>query len=129
LHSLAFEAPDDGFWPDQEIWLFHARSNLRIVEIHGVASIDPLQTSVPQKWQKFPAYRMVSGDTMEFQEIKRGDPQPAPDQLTIERFQQVLLKNHYTAIIRHSKGQDISAACGQLRAKQRQARQGVTVSL
>jgi 23S rRNA (adenine2503-C2)-methyltransferase len=29
-------------------------------------------------------------------------------------FQEILVKNHFTAIIRKSKGQDISAACGQL---------------
>ena len=32
----------------------------------------------------------------------------------LRRFQEVLLDKHYTAIIRKSKGQDISAACGQL---------------
>ncbi len=40
-----------------------------------------------------------------------------PDDSVIYRFQQILLKNNYTAIIRRSKGQDISAACGQLRIK------------
>lgn len=34
---------------------------------------------------------------------------------TIEAFQQELLNRHYTAIVRWSKGLDISAACGQLR--------------
>ena len=32
----------------------------------------------------------------------------------IQHFQNILIENHYTAIIRKSKGQDISAACGQL---------------
>jgi 23S rRNA (adenine2503-C2)-methyltransferase len=32
----------------------------------------------------------------------------------IQAFQDVLIQHHYTAIIRKSKGQDISAACGQL---------------
>jgi 23S rRNA (adenine2503-C2)-methyltransferase len=32
----------------------------------------------------------------------------------ILRFQDILIKNHFTAIVRKSKGQDISAACGQL---------------
>jgi 23S rRNA (adenine2503-C2)-methyltransferase len=41
-----------------------------------------------------------------------------PTDSAIHQFHQVLLKNHYTAIIRHSKGEDISAACGQLRANQ-----------
>ncbi|UCG78758.1 MAG: 23S rRNA (adenine(2503)-C(2))-methyltransferase RlmN [Nitrospirota bacterium] len=36
---------------------------------------------------------------------------------TIHEFQKILLKNNVTAIIRKSKGADISAACGQLRGK------------
>ena len=40
-----------------------------------------------------------------------------PDQSVIEAFQAELLQKHYTAIIRWSKGADISAACGQLRGK------------
>lgn len=38
---------------------------------------------------------------------------PSPPE-RILAFQQHLIRNHYTAIIRKSKGQDISAACGQL---------------
>lgn len=41
-----------------------------------------------------------------------------PDDRTIQKFLQILLDSDYTAIIRKSKGQDISAACGQLRANQ-----------
>jgi len=40
-----------------------------------------------------------------------------PEESVIQNFREVLHKSDYTAIIRHSKGQDISAACGQLRAK------------
>jgi len=40
-----------------------------------------------------------------------------PPESVIEKFQQILLQKNYTVIIRRSKGQDISAACGQLRAK------------
>jgi 23S rRNA (adenine2503-C2)-methyltransferase len=43
-----------------------------------------------------------------------------PDEVVIEQFQQVLLSKHYTVIVRRSKGLDISAACGQLRAKRTQ---------
>lgn len=39
-----------------------------------------------------------------------------PEEAVIEQFQQVLLSKHYTVIVRRSKGLDISAACGQLRA-------------
>ena len=40
-----------------------------------------------------------------------------PDESVITRFLQILLKSNYTAIIRRSKGEDISAACGQLRGR------------
>ena len=40
-----------------------------------------------------------------------------PDETAIIRFQEILIDKHYTVMIRQSKGQDISAACGQLRAR------------
>jgi 23S rRNA (adenine2503-C2)-methyltransferase len=40
-----------------------------------------------------------------------------PDEAAIQAFQKILVDRGYTAIIRHSKGQEISAACGQLRAR------------
>ena len=40
-----------------------------------------------------------------------------PEEGSILSFQKVLLDRHYTAIIRYSKGGDIGAACGQLRAR------------
>ena len=40
-----------------------------------------------------------------------------PDTNRIRQFQELLAAHHYTAIVRHSKGQDIGAACGQLRAR------------
>lgn len=40
-----------------------------------------------------------------------------PEESVIHKFQEILHQNNYTAIIRHSKGRDISAACGQLRGK------------
>ncbi len=39
-----------------------------------------------------------------------------PDEKTILSFQNILIKHHYTTMIRNSRGQDISAACGQLKA-------------
>ncbi len=40
-----------------------------------------------------------------------------PDAEQIIRFQEFVASHHYTVMVRHSKGQDIGAACGQLRAK------------
>jgi len=38
----------------------------------------------------------------------------SPEESDVLRFQKILIDHHYTTMIRKSKGQDISAACGQL---------------
>ena len=43
-----------------------------------------------------------------------GCPYQRPDEDAILRFQKILIDKNYTVMIRQSKGQDISAACGQL---------------
>ena len=45
-----------------------------------------------------------------------GAPYAAPDEARVLAFEQCLWKRHITAIVRKSKGQDIKAACGQLKA-------------
>jgi 23S rRNA (adenine2503-C2)-methyltransferase len=40
-----------------------------------------------------------------------------PDAVRVSRFQEFVADHHYTVIVRHSKGQDIGAACGQLKAR------------
>jgi 23S rRNA (adenine2503-C2)-methyltransferase len=41
----------------------------------------------------------------------------SPEESRILEFQRILLDKNFTAVIRRSKGRDISAACGQLRAQ------------
>ena len=48
-----------------------------------------------------------------------GAPYDAPRPRDVEAFLEILHNKHITAIIRKSKGQDIKAACGQLRADAR----------
>ncbi len=50
-----------------------------------------------------------------FNEHKRSEFK-RPSKSIIERFHEILHQNNHTVIIRQSKGQDISAACGQLGA-------------
>jgi 23S rRNA (adenine2503-C2)-methyltransferase len=64
---------------------------------------------------------LIPFNTFEGSEFRR------PDESVITRFLQILLKSNYTAIIRRSKGEDISAACGQLRAHRRQENGGEKV--
>lgn len=46
-----------------------------------------------------------------------GSPFECPEEPVISKFQDILIASHYTVMIRRSKGRDISAACGQLRAR------------
>ncbi|MCD4716563.1 MAG: hypothetical protein K8R45_07455 [Desulfobacterales bacterium] len=69
----------------QEIWAFQSQNQLRMVKIQGVPSVDPKQTDSPLKWKRFATFIIKDGDQMEFKEIRRGDPDPAPDQLHLKR--------------------------------------------
>ena len=72
-------------WPDEEVWAFAARNALRVVEVRGGNVIDPRQTSAPPAWAGLPTWRMTRKDALDFVEQRRGDPQPEPDQITLQR--------------------------------------------
>jgi 23S rRNA (adenine2503-C2)-methyltransferase len=40
-----------------------------------------------------------------------------PDDSVVQRFRKILVDHNYTALVRESRGRDISAACGQLRER------------
>ena len=71
-------------WPVQEVWVFAAQNHLRLVEVEGT-SIDPRQTSLPEHWQSLPAYLMKANDSLRLKVIRRGDPEPEPDKLSLHR--------------------------------------------
>jgi hypothetical protein len=68
-----------------EIWSFQPRHHLRMVEISGVDRVEPGQTEMPAAWRRLPAYMIKPGSTLVLKELRRGDPQPAPDQLELHR--------------------------------------------
>lgn len=72
-------------WPSGEVWVFEARNALRVVEVGGAQVIDPRQTRLPAQWQGLPAWRLAPGATLTLAEQRRGDPEPEPDQLSLER--------------------------------------------
>jgi hypothetical protein len=74
-----------GPWPKEEVWGFEAKNQFRLVEVKGLLSIDPRQTAMPDNWKNLPAYRVLPGDVLKLHVVRRGDPDPAPDQLYLER--------------------------------------------
>ena len=69
----------------QEIWSFESQNHLRMVTISGAPAIDPGQTDVPPAWKGFPAYLINPETVIRFEALRRGDSDPAPDQLHIFR--------------------------------------------
>jgi hypothetical protein len=69
----------------QEIWAYQSQNHLRMVKIQGVPSIDPKQADIPLEWKNFPTFVVKNGDKIIFKQLRRGDPDPAPDQLHLER--------------------------------------------
>lgn len=72
-------------WPETEVWSFSARRDQRLVEVEGPPLLDPSQTSLPHEWQNLPAYRMDKQARLGFRVLRRGDPDPEPDQLHLHR--------------------------------------------
>ena len=68
-----------------EVWVFEAKNDLRVVTVEGVASIDPQQTTLPEQWKRLPAYPMKLTDTLSLNEKRRGDADPPPNQLALAR--------------------------------------------
>ena len=69
----------------QEVWAFQAQNHLRMVKISGPTSVDPGQTDTPDPWRRHPTFLVDAGMKMVFDEIRRGDPDPAPDRLSLHR--------------------------------------------
>lgn len=72
-------------WPTTEVWSFEARNHLRLVEVEGVPAVDPRQTKLPENWHALPAYRVSANNTLHLKVIRRGDPEPAPDRMDLNR--------------------------------------------
>ena len=72
-------------WPREEIWTYQANPTVRLTKVEGGVVIDPRQTELPDAWKSLPAYRMLAGERLTLGVIRRGDPDPEPDQLTLQR--------------------------------------------
>jgi hypothetical protein len=76
---------NDPSWPRSEIWVFDARPDLRVVEVEKLQPIDASQTNTPEEWRHLPTYSINQGGNMSLKLIRKGDPEPEPNQLTINR--------------------------------------------
>ncbi|MDJ0869402.1 MAG: hypothetical protein QNK03_25080, partial [Myxococcota bacterium] len=82
--SIAMPEPG-GPWDDSEVWVFEAQPHLRLVVVEDGVPVDPAQTTLPEEWKHLPAYVMEPGRALRLVEKRRGESDPAPDQLTLAR--------------------------------------------
>ena len=80
--SLKFK---DKTWPESEIWVFNAQPYQRLVEVQNLQPIDPNQSNLPEEWKTLPAFQVLQGETMGLKVIRRGDPEPEPNHLVLNR--------------------------------------------
>lgn len=85
VEALSRPEPEGPWDEDDEVWVVETHPELRQVTVEGVAAIDPQQTTLPEEWKRLPAYPMKGGDVLHLREQRRGDAEPAPDQLELTR--------------------------------------------
>lgn len=81
----AADADGTGRWPEREVWVFEARESLRQVELSGAPAIDPSRTDLPEGWRRFPAFVLDPRTALALKEVRRGEPEPAPDAVSLQR--------------------------------------------
>ena len=72
-------------WPREEVWVFAAHPELRQVELEGAVPLDPRQTRLPAEWARLPVYLLRPGEVLRLVQLRRGDEDPAPDRVSLER--------------------------------------------
>ncbi|MBI5896787.1 MAG: hypothetical protein HZB24_12560 [Desulfobacterales bacterium] len=85
LSGPQFKIPAGPCPHGEEIWSFQARHELRMVEILDATPVEPSQTEMPPAWRSLPAYLLKADESLTIKEIRRGDPDPGPDQLSLQR--------------------------------------------
>lgn len=72
-------------WPDEEIWVFEPQTSLRTIRVENVDALDPQQTTLPPEWRQWQAYRLTQEKPLNLAVLRRGDPEPSPNQLNLNR--------------------------------------------
>ena len=82
--SLA--APDlPAPWPAQEFWAVTTDDQVRAVELTGPPAVDPARTPLPEEWRGLATYLVSADQALAFGELRRGEPEPAPNRLALDR--------------------------------------------
>ncbi|MFW5925118.1 MAG: hypothetical protein ACOCV4_03070 [Myxococcota bacterium] len=80
------QAPAHGEpWPEHEIWVWEGDEELRQVDLRGAPAIDPARTHLDEDWASLPAYVLEPEAELAIGTVRRGEPEPPPNRLKLER--------------------------------------------
>jgi len=72
-------------WPEQEIWSCEADEALRQVQLSGLPGVDASRTNLPDEWRSFPAFLVRPEGKLVLTTVRRGEPEPGPDRISLDR--------------------------------------------
>jgi hypothetical protein len=72
-------------WPETEYWAFEADDRVRAVNLLGPPGVDPSRTSLPESWRSLRTFAVDPSVPLRFEELRRGEAEPPPNQLTLQR--------------------------------------------
>jgi hypothetical protein len=74
-----------GPWTQTEFWAVETGTEVRAANLSGPPGVDPGRTTLPEAWRSLPAFSVAPGETLRFEEVRRGEPDPAPNKLELDR--------------------------------------------
>lgn len=72
-------------WPGEELWAIARDEAQRQVELDNAQAIDPARTNLPAQWAGLSAYVVPKGGAIGVRTVRRGDPHPQPNELSLHR--------------------------------------------
>ena len=83
--QLTAPAIADASFDPQEVWVWLPDEAIRSVELDGLTGVDPGRTSLPGRWHGSTTFLAEAGQTLTLRTTRRGEPDPPPNQLHLER--------------------------------------------
>jgi len=84
VDELTSPSPGDP-WPETETWAVVTDDRVRAVNLSGPPGVDPSRTTLPDDWRGLPTFAVAQGGALGFETLRRGDPDPAPNRLSLSR--------------------------------------------
>jgi hypothetical protein len=72
-------------WPAVEYWAWQPNDPVRAATPSGPPGVDPSRTPLPEDWRRLAAFRVTPDTPLGIEELRRGEPAPAPNEVTLGR--------------------------------------------